>query len=86
MIGDEPTQFTELRQWFSGRVREFIPVNRLIEYWVPVEMTSVHLNQYYDILVKHYPTLSRNRREHQIQDVVTNLRQVLPYSAVMQHI
>ena len=74
--GDEMTQVAELRRRLTGRVLEYIPENRLTEYWVPVEMTLVHLNQYYNLLVRHYPTLSRNHRDHQIQEVVTKLRQV----------
>jgi SNF2 family DNA or RNA helicase len=73
--GDESIQVAELRRRLAGRVLEYIPKNRLTEYWVPVEMTPTHLDQYYHILVNHYPTLSRNHRDHQIQEVVTKLRQ-----------
>lgn len=81
MHGDETTQVAELQRRLSGRVREYMPSNRLTEFWVPVEMTPVHLNQYYEILVKNYPTLSRNRRDHQIQEVVMKLRQVTSWVA-----
>lgn len=74
--GDESTQVTELQRRLTGRVLHYIPKNRLTEYWVPVEMTPVHLDQYYNLLVRHYPTLSRSHRDHQIQEVVTKLRQV----------
>lgn len=74
--GDDMTQVTELQRRLAGRVLQYIPENRLTEYWVPVEMTPVHLDQYYNLLVRHYPTLSRNHRDHQIQEVVTILRQV----------
>lgn len=74
--GADLTQVPELQRRLAGRVLEYIPKNRLTEYWVPVEMTRVHLDQYCNLLVRHYPTLSRNHRDHQIQEVVTKLRQV----------
>jgi hypothetical protein len=74
--GDDMTKVAELQRRLTGRVLEYIPENRLIEYWVPVEMTPVQLDQYYNLLVRHYPTLSGNNRDHQIQEVVIKLRQV----------
>jgi chromodomain-helicase-DNA-binding protein 3 len=79
MYGQEGALIAELQQQLRGRLREYTPTTPLAEYWVPVELTHVHLHQYCDILVKNFPALSRNRRDQcstQIQTVVAKLRQV----------
>ncbi|CAK9235246.1 unnamed protein product [Sphagnum troendelagicum] len=78
MYGQEGALIAELQQQLRGRLREYTPTTPLAEYWVPVELTHVHLRQYCDILVKNFPALSRNRRDQcstQIQTVVAKLRQ-----------
>jgi len=79
MYGQEGALIAELQQQLRGRLQEYTPTTPLAEYWVPVELTHVHLRQYCDILVKNFPALSRNRRDQcstQIQTVVAKLRQV----------
>jgi hypothetical protein len=80
---NEAADMTELQTTLNGCLLEYVQNNFLREYWVPVEMTPLHLRQYCDILVQNYPNLVRNRRDQfssQIPDVVVKLRQVISFT------